>query len=115
MRFRNVFMILTLGAAAACGEASAQETRPLNPTNFGLVSPQPQSELPQSVTPPQQAVRKPKQPAETRLEPSGPASWELTGGWELAEADRLTVPKARYSAPLTTRQRGTTPSYPVRC
>lgn len=90
MRFRTVFMILTLGAAAACGEASAQEARPLNPTNFGLVSPQPQSELPQSVTPPQQAVRKPKQPAETRLEPSGPASWELTGGWELAEADRLT-------------------------
>lgn len=81
-------MILTL-AAAACGKASAQEARPLNPTNFGLVSPQPQSELPQSATPPQQAVRKAKQPAEARLEPSGTASWELTEGWELTEADRL--------------------------
>lgn len=87
MRFKTVVMMLSL--AAAFGEAPAQEPRPLNPTNFGLVSPQPASELPQSATPPQQAVRKPKQPAEARLVPAIGSSWELACGWELAEADRV--------------------------
>ena len=81
-------MMLTLGIAAG-GEAPAQQAAPLNPTNFGLVSPQPQSELPHSATPPQQAVRKPKRPAQARLVPSGADSWVLSDGWELAQTDRL--------------------------
>lgn len=53
------------------------------------MSPQPQSELPHSATPPQQAVRKPKRPAQARLVPSGADSWVLSDGWELAQTDRL--------------------------
>lgn len=45
MRLKTIAMMLTLGIAAG-GEAPAQQAAPLNPTNFGLVSPQPQSELP---------------------------------------------------------------------
>lgn len=88
MRFKTLAMMLTLGIAAG-GEAPAQQATPLNPTNFGLVSPQPQSELPQSATPPQQAVRKPKRPVRALLEPSGAASWVLSDGWELAQTDQL--------------------------
>ena len=88
MRLKTIAMMLTLGIAAG-GEAPAQQAAPLNPTNFGLVSPQPQSELPHSATPPQQAVRKPKRPAQARLVPSGADSWVLSDGWELAQTDRL--------------------------
>lgn len=88
MRFRPIVMALTL-ALAAGGEASAGPSGPLNPTNFGLTGPQPASELPQAATPPQQAVRKTKRPAEARLVPSGAAAWVLADGWELCEADEL--------------------------
>lgn len=40
MRLKTIAMMLTLGIAAG-GEAPAQQAAPLNPTNFGLVSPQP--------------------------------------------------------------------------
>ena len=113
MRLKTIAMMLTLGIAAG-GEAPAQQAAPLNPTNFGLVSPQPQSELPHSATPPQQAVRKPKRPAQARLVPSGADSWVLSDGWELAQTDRLEA-TVRFSIPPTILRPGTMPSFPERC
>lgn len=82
--------MLLAALAAAGAETSAQESpRPLVPTNFGLVSPQPAAELPQSATPPQVAVPKPRRAVRSRLTPAGPAAWELSEGWELAPDDRL--------------------------
>lgn len=89
MRFNTVVMTLAAAALAAGTEASAQSPRAALPTNFGLVSPQPESELPHAATPPQKAVPRPRRAAEPLLRPAGPSSWVLADGWELAEADRL--------------------------
>lgn len=114
MRLKTIAMMLTLGIAAG-GEAPAQQAAPLNPTNFGLVSPQPQSELPHSATPPQQAVRKPKRPAQARLVPSGADSWVLSDGWELPKRIGWSEATVRFSIPPTILRPGTIPSFPERC
>ncbi len=83
--------------------ASAQDSKPMIPTNFGLTAPQPQSELPQSQTPSRTAVRRPKHRAVARLVPVGTASWRLTDGWELAEAAKLvTAEKSLFATDYDT-------------
>ena len=90
MRLNIGFAMLSLSLLAFADGAQAQkEARPLPPTNFGLVVPQPKSELPKSQTPPQQAIPKAKRPVEVRLEKSGDATWRLADGWEMTDADRV--------------------------
>ena len=90
MRLNIGFAMLSLSLLAFAEGAQAQkEARPLPPTNFGLVVPQPESELPKSQTPPQQAIPKDKRPVEVRLEKSGDATWRLADGWEMTDADRV--------------------------
>lgn len=90
MRLNIGLAMLSLSLLSFAEDAEAQKTaQPLPPTNFGLVVPQPESELPKSETPPQQAVPKAKRPVEVRLEKSDDATWTLAGGWEMTDADRV--------------------------
>lgn len=82
-------LLLLFAAVMALESAGAQPPQPLRPSNFGLTAPQPRSELPRARTPftvPQPVA---KETAAARLVPAGTACWELAGGWELADADRL--------------------------
>ncbi len=75
----------------ATGAKPAEVRRPpvIDPTNFGLLVPQDPATLPRSTAAPQVPVRVAKRPAATRLAARGCGRWEIVGGWELAEADRL--------------------------
>ena len=71
--------MLSLSLLSFAEDAEAQKTaQPLPPTNFGLVVPQPESELPKSETPPQQAVPKAKRPVEVRRM-TPPGHWPAVG------------------------------------
>lgn len=77
------------------------------PSNFGLTKPLDESEMPRSRAEVVFPVRVPKKEAVSVLRPTSYNSWEINGGWELADADTLQV----YGGDLFSLDYDTTPWY----
>ncbi len=86
-RIASVVVVAML--AATMTFAQNHKKRVMLSSNFGLLERQDPADLPHSDVAPQTPVRKAKQEAVTELVSSGRNVWNIEGGWELAEADKL--------------------------